>query len=88
MSKALAGTGQRARRDLECYMVLAMAEFQSHNPERARIALAKGQEIAQKEMPSLENRDLTSGWQDWLIGFALMREAKALIPPELPTRAD
>jgi hypothetical protein len=82
MRRVLQAKAKRARRTVEAYAVLAMAEYRENHPQAAHAALANAIEIAETEMPSTEHRDLTSGFQDWLIAFALIREAKTLIPPE------
>jgi hypothetical protein len=45
----------------------------------AGATLAKGLEIAEKNLPKLDSGDLGEGWLDWIITHALMREARALI---------
>ena len=83
MQKVLSDQGADLERDVEAYMVLAMAQYRSEQTDEARIALAKGVEIAEKRLPQLDSGDLGEGWLDWIIAHALMREAKALIqlPP-------
>jgi len=79
MQKVLAKAGEQPVRDVQAYMVLAMAEHQSKHTDEARTALAKGVEIAETKLPKLANGDLGGGWNDWIIAHTLMREAKALI---------
>lgn len=59
--------------------VLAMAQHQLKQPEQARATLAKGVEIILRKLPKLESGDLGVDWGDWVIAYALAREAKALI---------
>ncbi len=68
-------------RYVQSYMVLAMAQHQLKQPEEARAAFAKGLEIEQTKLPSIDSGDLGTGWywRDWIIAHALMNEAKALI---------
>jgi Flp pilus assembly protein TadD len=77
--KVLSRQGADPERDVEAYMVLAMAQYRSGQADEARITLAKGVEIAEKKLPRLDSGDLGDGWLDWIIAQELMREAKALI---------
>jgi tetratricopeptide (TPR) repeat protein len=85
MHKTLAETGRPWNDvvDFEAYMVLAMAEFQLKHSDEARVALARGIDIAETKLPHLDSEDLgvgwSAGWIDLLIGHTLMKEAKALI---------
>jgi eukaryotic-like serine/threonine-protein kinase len=65
-------------RFVEAYMVLAMSQFRLQHKSEANTALAKGQEIANK-MAKLESGDIGSGWRDWIIARALLKEATSLI---------
>jgi len=88
-NKTLTNTGQPVR-DVEAYMVLAMAHYQFKQTDDARAALAKGVEIERTKLPKLERGDIGGLWLDWIIAHALMREAQALIEgrpeTESPTR--
>ncbi|MGA3182532.1 MAG: serine/threonine-protein kinase [Verrucomicrobiota bacterium] len=79
VQKALSKSGQEAYRDVDANMVLAMAQYQSKQPDQARAALAKGLAIAETKQPKLETGDLGGAWKDWIIAQALVNEAKALI---------
>jgi serine/threonine protein kinase/tetratricopeptide (TPR) repeat protein len=79
MQKVLSHAGDSLNRDVEAYMVLAMAQHCSKQADEANAALAKGVEIAESNLPKLDSGDLGDGWIDWIIAHALMREAKALI---------
>jgi Flp pilus assembly protein TadD len=79
MRKVLSLAGDSLNRDVEAYMVLAMAQHGSKQDDEANAALAKGVEIAESKLPKLDGGDLGDGWIDWIIAHALMREAKALI---------
>jgi tetratricopeptide (TPR) repeat protein len=84
MRKSLMGTNSWDHiRQVEAYMVLAMAQCQLKRLSDARDSLSKGSEIARDNLPTLESGDIGEGWIDWLIAQALMREAKALIGQEL-----
>jgi predicted metal-dependent hydrolase len=72
---------------------VAMAKQQLNRADEARASLAEAAEIIQKEMPQLEGSALaggwgeyTGGWREWLMAYALMHEATALIqgPPPPP----
>jgi len=76
------GWGWELRNDIRrvgANMVLAMSNYQLHQPDQARAALARGLEIADKKLPKLESGDLGLHWPDWIFTQVLMREAKALI---------
>jgi eukaryotic-like serine/threonine-protein kinase len=79
IQKVLSRQDAVPERDAEAYMVLAMAHYRSGQADEARIALAKGVEIAEKKLPRLDSGDLGDGWLDWIIAHALLREARALI---------
>ncbi len=71
--------GQDLARDVEAYMVLAMAQHRQGYPGYARDALTTGLGLAAL-LPSSDN-DLNDwkAWNDWVIAQALMREAKGMI---------
>ena len=79
VNKALTKEGDSENRDVEAYMVLAMARYQLKQTDEARAALARGTEIERTKLPKLESGDIGESWLDWIIAHALMREAKALI---------
>jgi eukaryotic-like serine/threonine-protein kinase len=90
--KVLSRAGVDHNRDVEAYMVLAMAQHRAKQAEEARAALAKGIELAEKRLPKLNSGDLGDGWLDWLIAHILLGEAKALIeghdnPPSIQSNA-
>ena len=87
VGKALGPGEKGTRRDVECYMVMAMAQHHLMQIEQARLSLAKGIRILEAKVPLLEGGDLGDGWVDWLIAHALMREARALIETSAPPRA-
>ena len=67
-------------------MVLAMSQYQLHQTEEARAALARGLEMACAKLPKLESGDLGRDWPNLIFSHALMREAKALIEGGSKTR--
>jgi tetratricopeptide (TPR) repeat protein len=71
--------GKDIARDVEAYLVLAMAQHQQCYPGYARDALTTGLGLAAR-LPSSDN-DLKDwkDWNDWVIAQALMREAKELV---------
>jgi tetratricopeptide (TPR) repeat protein len=71
--------GKDIARDVEGYLVLAMAQHQQGYPGYARDALTTGLGLAAR-LPSSDN-DLKDwkAWNDWVIAQALMREAKELV---------
>jgi len=66
-------------RRVEASMLLAMSNYQVHQPDEARAALRRGLEIADAKMAKIESGDLGLFWQDWVFVRVLMREARALI---------
>jgi hypothetical protein len=60
-------------------MLLAMSNYQLHEPDQARAALRRGLEIAETKLPKLELGDLGPYWSEWVFANVLMSEAKALI---------
>jgi eukaryotic-like serine/threonine-protein kinase len=77
--KALSHAGDDLNRDVEAYLVLAMAQHRSQQVEQASVSFAKGVELVEKSLPKLESNNLEDGWLDWLIAHILLREAQALI---------
>jgi hypothetical protein len=70
-----------ANRFVDAYIVLAMAQYQMTQKNEARMTLAKGMGKAD-ELTKLESGDIGTGWRDWIIAHALMKEANALIQGE------
>jgi tetratricopeptide (TPR) repeat protein len=63
----------------QAWLVQAMAQSQSMQANDSREALAKGAEIIQTQMPTLESGDIGEYWTDWIIAHELLNEAQALI---------
>ena len=82
MNQVLIDPGKELERDVQAYMVRAMAHFQLHHTDEARADFAHGAEIVCTKLARLESGDLqdnSRGWLDRIIAQALMREAKALL---------
>jgi tetratricopeptide (TPR) repeat protein/tRNA A-37 threonylcarbamoyl transferase component Bud32 len=62
--------------------ILAMAQQQLNRTDEARSSLAKGLEVAGKELPKLDCGDLGACWADCVMAHSLLREAEALIQGE------
>jgi tetratricopeptide (TPR) repeat protein len=77
--KALKVEGAWARRDVEAWMVLAMAQYQQGHFDEARAALAGGVKATAADWYSAADGHVGNDWEDWIIGQALTKEAKALI---------
>ena len=79
LQNPLRNQGKDIARDVEGYMVLAMAQHRLGYPGYARDALTTGLGLAAR-LPSSDN-DLQDwkAWNDWVIAQALMREAKELV---------
>ena len=85
MQQVVSKAGDRYRTG-EAFMVLAMAQYQLHQMEEARATLAKGVELVETSLPSLEKNTLDEQWNDWIIVQLLMRESQALIQPGNETK--
>ena len=59
--------------------VLAMGYHQLKQEDKACAAFAKGQDIADKQLPKLGSRNFESWWIDWLIAQELMNEARTTV---------
>ena len=68
-----------SHRDVEAYMVLAMALQRYNRPQEAADAFAKGTSLAARRLRSVERGDIDSGWTDWVLAKALMREAQQVL---------
>jgi len=68
-----------AYRDIQGYAITAMATFQLHRDEEARVALAKAVEIAEQNLPEENSQNLGDSWQDALMCRSILREARNLI---------
>lgn len=79
MQKVLNAAGHTAFRDVEAWLVLAMAQNKQNQPDEARASLSKAIEALDIKMPKLDSGDLGGGWNDWIISHALFREAKGAI---------
>ncbi len=86
--KALAKPGIISERDVAAFMVQAMACQQLNQPDKARAALATGQELARTKLPKAEGGDIGGYWMDWVIAQALLREAATLIEGQTPPVKD
>jgi serine/threonine protein kinase/Tfp pilus assembly protein PilF len=87
MNKALTEAGKEMERDVQAYMVLAMAQYQLKLADEAQAAFVRGAEIERMKLLKFENGDLGGYWQDWIIAHALMREARAMIQDASETKA-
>ena len=56
-----------------------MANHRLKQTNEAVTALSKARELAKAKLPELEAGDLGTGWNDWIITQALLREAGTLI---------
>jgi serine/threonine protein kinase len=62
----------------EAYLVLAMAQFQLHQPEASHDSLAEAVHGLTQKLSKAGHLD--EQWNVWIAGHLLMREAEALIP--------
>ena len=72
-------------RDVEQYMVLALAERGLGNKAAAAEAYERGLLMVPSRMRELSSGDIESGWKDWIIAHVLMREAKQALESPAPT---
>jgi len=81
MREVLDHPPRHPERDVEAFMVLAMAQWQMDQAAKARATLAAGIQLAKTKLPE---SDYQSGrdWNDRLIGKFLMQEATALLQGE------
>src|ERR1051326_5727756 len=63
------------------YGVLALAEWRLGNKEQARAALAAGEKLSPREMPTAIAKDPDTAWLVWLFSRIQLDEAEALILP-------
>jgi tetratricopeptide (TPR) repeat protein len=68
-------------RDVEQYMVFALAEHGLGNQQAATDAYERGVLMVPRRMRELSSGDIESSWKDWITAHALMREAKQAIEP-------
>jgi WD40 repeat protein/tetratricopeptide (TPR) repeat protein len=66
-------------RDVQAYLVLAMAQYRSGKLQESRAALDNAVKIIDTKLPKLESGDIGDTWSDWIIAHALLKEAKELI---------
>jgi tetratricopeptide (TPR) repeat protein len=76
MRKVLERVKDGSTRDVGAYMILAMAEQGLRRPEAAHDAFDKGTKLAATRLRSLAHGDIESGWADWILAHALIREAE------------
>ncbi|HZR19275.1 MAG TPA: tetratricopeptide repeat protein [Verrucomicrobiae bacterium] len=75
MAKVLESKSEGSSRDIEAYMVLAMAETELHNQAAATAAFEEGNRLARLRLREVSSGDIESGWTDWILAHQLMREA-------------
>ena len=64
---------------VQASMLLAMSNYHLGQLDNARVALARGTEIAEAKLEKIESGDIGNYWVYWVYADVLMREAKALI---------
>ncbi len=65
--------------EIAAWAVMAMVNHGLKQTNEAVTALSKARELAKAKLPKLEAGDLGTGWNDWIITHALLREAGKLI---------
>jgi hypothetical protein len=66
----------------EAFAILAMSKQHLNQSREAQAALKKSADVAQAQLPKLEDGDLGRDWRDWIIAHALQSEAKQMIDGE------
>ena len=79
MQQALSESGVDFQRDAQALLVLAMAQQELKQTDKARGTLAKAFEILDNRMERLDPEGILYDWVGWVIVHALVREAEALI---------
>jgi tetratricopeptide (TPR) repeat protein len=79
MQKVLERIADGSTRDVEAYMVLAMAEHRLGQTARARKHFDEGNQLAAHRLREVSSGDIDSGWPDWVLARALMREAAKVL---------
>jgi serine/threonine protein kinase len=84
MRKVLEHRSEGSTRDVEAYMVLAMAEHRSGQTNLAQEDFAEGKRFAARRLREENSGDIESGWTDWILAHSLMKEAQRVLdsPPE------
>ena len=77
--KVLLKVGDGSTRDVEAYMVMAMAKQRLNQVDEARASLAEGRRLATRRLLQLSRGDIGDGWIDWVFAHALLDQASALI---------
>jgi len=88
MQKVLERITEGSTRDVEAYVVLAMAQYQSGQPALAQDTFVEANRFAQRRLRDVNSGDIESGWTDWILAHALMREAAELLRNPPPARPD
>jgi len=81
MQKVLEHKSEGSSRDVEAYMVLAMAEYRMGHIADAHSVFNEGKTYAASALREVSSGDIDSGWPDWVLARALMREAERLLEP-------
>ena len=79
MRKVLERINDGSTRDVEAYMVLAMAEYRLGQKEQGRADFDEGTRVARRRLREVSSGDIESGWTDWVLAHALMREAEEVL---------
>jgi hypothetical protein len=81
MHEVLGEPDRNPNRDLGAYAVLAMAFHQSKERTQAEAALARALELGKTPLPPPGDPSFGDVWDDWVIGQALLAEARNLTAP-------
>jgi hypothetical protein len=75
--KALSHPVEALHPDIECSLLLAMAQHRLGSASDGTSSLAKAIDTAETKLVATDN-DLGSGWINWVFSQALLQEAKGL----------
>jgi serine/threonine protein kinase/Flp pilus assembly protein TadD len=79
LNPVLKQVGDVEPRDVEAYMVLAMAQKRLNKIDEARAAFSAGNQIRNRSRATFGDGVLPDSWKDWVVAEALTQEAKSLI---------
>src|SRR5262249_28123553 len=78
-----AKSGWQAARGAAVQFVLALAERKRGQQDKARVALARGRAVLDRQCPKPERGwPFDNNWHNWLRARALLREAESLLGAE------
>ena len=77
--KSLSSSGTNYTTAASAGAVLAMAQQQLKQTDKARKSLAQATQVFETKLPKQESGDLGENWPEWLIARIFLREAKGVV---------